>query len=131
MGLNDSYDALCNQILVLDPLLIVYKAYSMALGVEKQREIQMNFTNSTDVSVMLVRSTSYNNNTMKSFRFKSRNDSKGKNNNDHYHDHCKVNDHSKDACFKIYGYPDWYKEQKEKRKSNMNYAHMANKSCAH
>ncbi|KAL2243719.1 UNVERIFIED_CONTAM: Retrovirus-related Pol polyprotein from transposon RE1 [Sesamum indicum] len=39
MGLNDAYDHVCNQILLMDPLPSIGKAYSMILQVEKQREI--------------------------------------------------------------------------------------------
>ncbi|KAF7802862.1 uncharacterized protein G2W53_041973 [Senna tora] len=34
---------------------------------------------------------------------------------DKYCDHCKVNGHTKDTCFKIHGYLEWWKELKEKR----------------
>lgn len=39
MGLNESYDPIRSQILVLDPLPTVNKAYSMTLRIEKQRAI--------------------------------------------------------------------------------------------
>ncbi|KAL4562850.1 hypothetical protein LXL04_026881 [Taraxacum kok-saghyz] len=44
MGLNDTYESLRNQVLVLDPLPSVHKAYSMALSVEKQKGVQINFS---------------------------------------------------------------------------------------
>lgn len=31
--------------------------------------------------------------------------------NDRYCDHCKVKGHQTDQCFKLYGYPEWYKEK--------------------
>ncbi|KAL0434831.1 UNVERIFIED_CONTAM: hypothetical protein Sradi_0191000 [Sesamum radiatum] len=40
-GLNDSYDNIRNQILVLDPLPHVNKAYSIVLRVERQRQVNM------------------------------------------------------------------------------------------
>lgn len=55
MGLNDSYDQLRSQILVLEPLPIVNKAYSMALKVEKQREVHINFSNSSSVFAMFAK----------------------------------------------------------------------------
>lgn len=128
MGLNDTYDSLRNQILVLDPLPSVYKAYSMALSVEKQREVQINFANPTEVSAMLARTPKYSNNTKKSFQIKKNFEQKGKINSDKYCDHCKSGGHTKDVCFKLHGYPDWYKELKEKKKFGSNSAHMANTS---
>ena len=37
MGINDSFDHIQNQIMLMDPLPSVNKAYSMVLRVEKQR----------------------------------------------------------------------------------------------
>ncbi|KAL0334046.1 UNVERIFIED_CONTAM: hypothetical protein Sangu_1560800 [Sesamum angustifolium] len=39
MGLDDSYDNIRNQILVMDPFPSVNKAYSMVLRVERQRMV--------------------------------------------------------------------------------------------
>ncbi|KAL2248515.1 UNVERIFIED_CONTAM: hypothetical protein Sindi_2703800 [Sesamum indicum] len=39
MGLNDAYDHVRNQILLMDPLPSIGKAYYMILQVEKQREV--------------------------------------------------------------------------------------------
>ncbi|KAJ0016708.1 hypothetical protein Pint_10816 [Pistacia integerrima] len=43
VGLNDSFDHIRNQILLMDPLPIINKAYSMVLRVEKQREVYIVF----------------------------------------------------------------------------------------
>lgn len=40
MGLNDSYDHVKNQILIMKPLSTVNKTYSMMLSVEKEREVE-------------------------------------------------------------------------------------------
>lgn len=57
MGLNDTYESLRNQILVLDPLQSIHKAYSMTLSLEKQKEFQINFAISVESS-MLVKTSS-------------------------------------------------------------------------
>uniref|UniRef100_A0A2C9U7A2 Uncharacterized protein n=1 Tax=Manihot esculenta TaxID=3983 RepID=A0A2C9U7A2_MANES len=44
VGLNECYDHVKNQILVLDLLPYVNKVYSMILRVEKQKNVQLNFT---------------------------------------------------------------------------------------
>lgn len=41
MGLNNSYDHAKNQIVIMDPLSSVNKAYSIVLRVEKQRQISV------------------------------------------------------------------------------------------
>lgn len=38
MGLNDAYDSTRDQILLIDPMPMVSKAYSMILQMEKQKE---------------------------------------------------------------------------------------------
>ncbi|KAL4563019.1 hypothetical protein LXL04_027050 [Taraxacum kok-saghyz] len=129
MGLNDAYDNLRNQILVLDPLPSVHKAYSMALSIEKQREVQINFSAPTEVTALFAKSSNQPNNNNKQFQnnFKSKYDPKAKSNSDRYCDFCKINGYTKDVCFKIHGYPDWYKELKDKKKTNHS-AHMVNQA---
>ncbi|KAL4581663.1 hypothetical protein LXL04_006189 [Taraxacum kok-saghyz] len=125
MGLNDTFESLRNQILVLDPLPSVHKAYSMALSVEKQKEVQINFSIPTE-NAMFVKTSNQNSGEKRQFSYKPKNDPKNRNNNDKYCNYCKVNGHTRDACFKLNGYPDWYKDLKDKRKGNANAAHMAN-----
>ncbi|KAH6819786.1 hypothetical protein C2S53_010169 [Perilla frutescens var. hirtella] len=48
MGLNDSYEAIRNQILILDPLPTVSQAYSMVLQVEDQKEVSSFYPELTD-----------------------------------------------------------------------------------
>ncbi|KAL0428387.1 UNVERIFIED_CONTAM: hypothetical protein Slati_3013500 [Sesamum latifolium] len=62
MDLDENYDHIRNQILLMEPLPSVNKPYSMVLRVEKQRE---------------------------------------------------------ESCFKLIGYPDWYKELRDKKKKNI------------
>ncbi|KAL0433770.1 UNVERIFIED_CONTAM: hypothetical protein Slati_2711300 [Sesamum latifolium] len=45
-GLNESYDNIRNQILMLDPLPHVNKAYSMVLRVERQRQVNLGIIDS-------------------------------------------------------------------------------------
>lgn len=47
VGLNDNYDSIRGQILVLDPLPSVNKAYSMILRVEKHKVVQGEVSNRT------------------------------------------------------------------------------------
>lgn len=42
MGLNDVFNQVCNQILLLDPLLTANKAFLMVLRVESQKKVQTN-----------------------------------------------------------------------------------------
>ncbi|KAL0379416.1 UNVERIFIED_CONTAM: hypothetical protein Sangu_0005900 [Sesamum angustifolium] len=80
MGLNDSFDAIRSQILVMDPLPSVDKAYSLVLRVESQRQSSINMQDINDNAAMTVRG------------------------------------HSKESCFKLHGYPEWFKDLTDKRK---------------
>lgn len=124
MGLNDTYENLRNQILVLDPLPSVHKAYSMALSVEKQKEVQINFSVPTEVSAMLAKTN--HNNDKRQFSYKPKYDSKNKNNGDRRCNYCNATGHTRETCFKLNGYPDWYKDYKENKKNGFNSVHMAN-----
>ncbi|KAL0379085.1 UNVERIFIED_CONTAM: hypothetical protein Sradi_3214000 [Sesamum radiatum] len=52
MGLNEPYDHIRSQILVLDPLPTVNKAYSMVLRVERQRQVNLEYAETLDNSAM-------------------------------------------------------------------------------
>lgn len=60
IGLNESYDTIRSQILVLDMLPSVNKAYSMVLGVEKQRAIQGDLLSNMDSSMMMTKAAQHN-----------------------------------------------------------------------
>lgn len=55
MGLNDTYDAIRGQILLLEPLPNVSKAYSMILWVEKQREVNQSYINIQENNSLLTK----------------------------------------------------------------------------
>lgn len=59
MGLNDGYDHVRNQILLMDPLPSVNKAYSMVLRVEKQRNMHIAFPDALNSSAMFSKFTGY------------------------------------------------------------------------
>ena len=58
MHLNDSYDAIRGQILLLDPLPPVNRAYLMIQRVEKQRQVTHNLRMSREVAAHANRITS-------------------------------------------------------------------------
>ncbi|KAK9131118.1 hypothetical protein Sjap_011605 [Stephania japonica] len=125
MGLGDAYDQTRNHILVLDPLPIINKAYSMVIRVEKQREVNVSFANDDD-TVMMVKGQSSNSVSKSGSKVVF---SKPVNRDDLYCDHCKMKRHTKETCFRLHGYPDWFKEVKEKKKTGVgdhqkSFAHM-------
>ncbi|KAL0313240.1 UNVERIFIED_CONTAM: hypothetical protein Sradi_5723300 [Sesamum radiatum] len=112
-GLNESYDNIRNQILVLDPLSNINKAYSMGPRVERQREVNLGLAETgNNVAAMQVRNyknkgTGPRNYVKKKGLIDKRNLVCG---------HCNKPGHSKDTCFKIHGLPDWYKDLNDQRK---------------
>lgn len=143
MGLNDTYDNIRNQLLVMEPLPSVNRAYSMVLRVEKQREIHVLYPEATDNIAMMAsannhRSSGYfrgrggwigRSNTGRGNTTYGRGSNKRFNNFDRemsFCEHCHANGHSKEGCFKLIGYPDWYKGLKEQRVKEFGGRAMAN-----
>ena len=138
MGLNDSYDNVRNQVLVMDPLPSVNRAYSMVLRVEKQREVHMMYPETSDHAAMMVRGLNTRNdghtrngsgrgNWTGKPNFGRGNYAGGKGTSRRYGnidkellhcDHCGMNGHTKEGCFKLIGFPDWYKKEKLTMRSN-------------
>ncbi|KAL0340065.1 UNVERIFIED_CONTAM: hypothetical protein Sradi_4523300 [Sesamum radiatum] len=58
-GLNESYDNIRNQILVLDPLPNFNKAYSMVFRVERQRQVNLGFADLAANSAISGRGQEY------------------------------------------------------------------------
>ncbi|KAF7838792.1 uncharacterized protein G2W53_007274 [Senna tora] len=124
MGLNQSFDALRGQILNLDPMPLVNNAYNMAIQLERQREVNLNYgggasgLNATEGVEMVMATKGGRNEAPKRRETKEEKYAK-------YCEHCHMNGHVKEACLKLQGYPEWYKELKKKNttsKKNVNVA---------
>ncbi|KAL2232769.1 UNVERIFIED_CONTAM: Retrovirus-related Pol polyprotein from transposon RE1 [Sesamum indicum] len=114
MGLNESYDNIRNQILVLDPLPHVNKAYSMVLRVERQRQVNLGFTDAGD-SAMMSRNFGSKENLGQRYYVKRKGSMDRRN---LFCNHCHKSGHNRDSCFKIHGIPDWYKDLNDQRKKS-------------
>lgn len=116
MRLNECYDHRRNQILVMDPLPSVNKAYSMILRVEKQRQVNMGVREMIGNSAMLLKAQEYRKQVNYKGTVKKRIPLDKK---QLYCDHFDKPGHQRETCFKIHGFPDWYKElaDQKKRKS--------------
>uniref|UniRef100_A0A7C8YQ79 Retrotransposon Copia-like N-terminal domain-containing protein n=1 Tax=Opuntia streptacantha TaxID=393608 RepID=A0A7C8YQ79_OPUST len=128
MHLNDSYDGIRGQILLLDPLPPVNKAYSMIQRVEKQRQVTQN-----PAMLREVAATSHSIVTTGVFEsesnaFLARHNPRGRrdigrrniNSNVRsslFCDNCQRNGHTRDKCFKLVGYPDWYEGLRDSTKA--------------
>ncbi|KAF7821870.1 uncharacterized protein G2W53_027325 [Senna tora] len=118
-GLNPTYDNIRSQILNLDPLATANKAFSMVARVEKQRQVNMIFSHGNEGNAaMLARSTP----TKTDGGYARKKDTSKK---DKYCEHRHMNGHTKDTCFKIHGYPEWFKDM-EKKKGKKQMSNMCN-----
>ncbi|KAL0337554.1 UNVERIFIED_CONTAM: hypothetical protein Scaly_2030500 [Sesamum calycinum] len=114
-GLNESYDNIRNQILVLDPLPNVNKAYLMVFRVERQRQVNLGYADSVESSTILGRGQGYRGG------LGQRNNMKRKGHLDKRNMICEIyhkSSHGKDTCFKIHGVPEWYKDLNGQKKRN-------------
>ncbi|XP_011069429.1 uncharacterized protein LOC105155256, partial [Sesamum indicum] len=111
MGLSENFDHLRDQLLVMDPIPTVNKAYSMLQRIEKQREVNLEGGDSLDGVVMQVRTGSRRELAVKSGQQRGLTDKRGL-----HCSNCNRTGHTRDTCFKLHGTPDWYKELVEKKK---------------
>ncbi|KAL0412865.1 UNVERIFIED_CONTAM: hypothetical protein Sradi_1488200 [Sesamum radiatum] len=89
MGLNDTFESIRGQILMLEPLPTATKAYAMVKGFQGGRQIGAK----------------------NQWRKKTAQEKKSQ-----VCIHCGKSGHLKESCFEIFGYPDWYKNLMEQRK---------------
>ncbi|XP_048495752.1 uncharacterized protein LOC125495081 [Beta vulgaris subsp. vulgaris] len=122
MGLNNGYDQMKSNLLSTDPLVTVNKAYNLVLQIERQKQITGEMTAALEASALAVnrQNQSRSLGPLKNFQKK-----------DYFKqikiekmarscDHCGKKGHCKEECFKIVGYPDWYKKGAEQFKSAAN-----------
>ncbi|KAK6137097.1 hypothetical protein DH2020_029168 [Rehmannia glutinosa] len=127
MGLNENVEPVKNQILLMDPLPTVNKAYSMILKVEKQKAVHNRVLDPLDTTAMLAKEGFNQGSSGHGAGF-----GRGGNRNvsgTHVYgrgrgqprkskeekakllcEHCGYSGHEIKECFKLHGYPDWYKK---------------------
>ncbi|KAL0293304.1 UNVERIFIED_CONTAM: hypothetical protein Sradi_6944700, partial [Sesamum radiatum] len=94
----------------MEPLLNVFKAYGIVLQVERQKEVNSAYGNSSQNMAMQTKGFQGNNNRSQ-WKKKRVQDKKNQ-----YCTHCNKTGHLKEHCFEIYGYPDWYKTLMDQQK---------------
>ncbi|KAL0401770.1 UNVERIFIED_CONTAM: hypothetical protein Slati_4206900, partial [Sesamum latifolium] len=100
MGLDESFEGIRNQILMMEPLPSVSKAYAIVLRVERQREVKSTYGNPSQNMTMQAR-ISRGAKVKSQWKIKGAQDKKNQ-----YCTHYNKTGHSKDYCFEIHGYPD-------------------------
>ncbi|KAL0303814.1 UNVERIFIED_CONTAM: Retrovirus-related Pol polyprotein from transposon RE1 [Sesamum radiatum] len=105
MGLSDVFDTVKHQLLVMDPVPSINRAYSMVQSVEKQKKVHLEIADTTENTALHVKGGQ---------RFDKKRYNVDK--RTQYCTHCERAGHNKDSCFKLHGTPDWYKELVDKKK---------------
>ncbi|KAL2244201.1 UNVERIFIED_CONTAM: Retrovirus-related Pol polyprotein from transposon RE1 [Sesamum indicum] len=113
MGLHESFDKEKSQLLMLDPLPDLERAFSMIFAVEQQRSIQTHLAdnvNNTAYQISLRESRGSQR------QMQRRRTMLEKDKRSMVCSHCHKQGHLKETCFQIYGTPEWYKALGEKKK---------------
>ncbi|KAF7811568.1 putative GAG-pre-integrase domain, Gag-polypeptide of LTR copia-type [Senna tora] len=114
MGLDECYDAVVSNILMLEPTPPYNKAYAMVARIESQRGMAASSTNVTESSALAVKVAEQQKLSSggKNSSMATRKDVKK---GDRYCNHCNRSGHMDDTCFRKHGYPEWYKEYKTQK----------------
>ncbi|KAL0355473.1 UNVERIFIED_CONTAM: hypothetical protein Sradi_3994200 [Sesamum radiatum] len=103
MGLNDEYDNVRSQMLVMEPLPNINRAYHIVLRVERQHQVHTNLNDSREGVALYA--GHFNRNREDQFRGQNKKrgtlDKRGMK-----CDGCDKIGHDKSTCFKIHGVPD-------------------------
>lgn len=122
MGLNDNYTSIRGQILMMTPLPELSQVYALLIQEEKQRECSFmgSVADSTATTALLAKSGSYKPylkpGSVSSDSLTGTSSNSGvkriPKKNLLFCNYCKGNNHVKENCFKLIGYPEWYKGNK-------------------
>ncbi|XP_056698081.1 uncharacterized protein [Spinacia oleracea] len=105
LGLNSGFDNTITNVLSTDPMPSINRTFSILQQVEKQKEISGMADVTTEVSALAAHK--FQKSQPSSSTTGGKRDWK-KEKMDRYCDYCKNKGHTKDQCFKLIGYPDWY-----------------------
>ncbi|XP_075486382.1 uncharacterized protein LOC142525993 [Primulina tabacum] len=118
MGLNESYAQIRAQILVMDPIPIISKTFSLIVQEERQRSIQQDNISFQGDSTPMTRPPHI-------AAAKSFSNVKGNRYDRLVCSHCEGVGHTVDKCYKLHGYPPGHPKYKSKQFSNKAYANQA------
>ncbi|KAL0308590.1 UNVERIFIED_CONTAM: hypothetical protein Sradi_5801300 [Sesamum radiatum] len=110
MGLEESYDNVRSQMLLMDPLPTIGKAYSMLLRIEKQKEVHVGSSQDGAMTARLSNAGKLGMNVAGQKR-RGQLDKKAQ-----YCDHCRRNGHTRESCFQLTGFPEWYRVLMDQKK---------------
>ncbi|KAF7807365.1 uncharacterized protein G2W53_039526 [Senna tora] len=110
-GLNETYSNTVSTILLMEPLPSYNKVYSLVSRIEAQRTVGVSNNVVIEASALAAKAIEQVKNTYNSSSKKKDYGKKG----DRFCVHCNKPGHLEEACFKKHGYPEWFKEYKNKK----------------
>ncbi|KAH0748729.1 hypothetical protein KY290_027961 [Solanum tuberosum] len=113
MGLNEKFNVVRSQILNTEPLPSLARVY----GLVSQEERQQQLTTSKGNNLLEGASFASKRNTN---TFNSRQLSGNRDVSKLFCDHCKRWRHTKDKCFELHGYPDWWENNRKGKGKSAN-----------
>lgn len=108
LGLNDEFEHARSQILMMDPLPTVDKAYSMVTQVEDEKSVHESITEERGQMVMYMHKQGGHNAGYSSNQYRGYQNEKRLSKDEKKKlrcNHCKENGHEMHECFKLHGYP--------------------------
>jgi hypothetical protein len=126
MGLNEEFDNTRDQVLVTQTMPELSRVLSMMQQIENKRSVQHVFANNVEVyqNAFIANYTSGNRNNFKKKEFDNRKDSD--NRKDLKCDYCHRDGHTREYCYKLKGFPEWWKPRDTRMKpSGRGFANMA------
>lgn len=110
VSLHDGYEQATSQILMLDPVPTLDRAYSMIIKVEDQKGLTNDMGNiDTRVTMQIRRAIKYKTAPNTNFKRRLSKEERMK----LRCTHCSASGNEAHEYFKLHGYPDWYKELKK------------------
>ena len=109
-GLNDAYSQVRTQILMMEPIPSIDKAFSLVIQEERQRSLGFNLDPSVETTALAIKKQSFTHgssfasNPSKNFKG---NAGKGR----PICTHCGKLGHIKEKCYKLVGFPPSYKQK--------------------
>ncbi|TYG79844.1 hypothetical protein ES288_D02G169700v1 [Gossypium darwinii] len=117
MGLNEKYKTVHSQILNMDPLPSLSRVYAYVAQEEPQQLV-------VDSKLPSIEATTFFNSNSKANT--NRKSTSSQDLSKLFCEHCKKSRHTKDTCFKLHDYPEWWEKGKKsfKPKAANNVQHL-------
>lgn len=118
MGFNTCYDHIKDQILLMDPLPSLDKTYSMLSSIERQNKV--NNSRTIEMTYFVARNPNYGGDGQKGHYAQSNHGTQGGrfvkiDKSNLKCDYCNGTKHTRESCFKLIGYPEWWGERGRSR----------------